>query len=135
MSYSLDFTEKKISPSVNINIPITDSNSNIIDHTRTMPQLFKYRRNNLYVDSLRNKKNIPVKACIASVGLNILGVLLLGFSLDFFIKNKNHSGSLPMLILSILAFTPGIYSGVLIIGVILGWKNYNIESIPSYEIL
>ena len=82
---------------------------------------------------IRVKRKIPLNICITSIGLNILGNVFLTMSIDFYIENPEHEGSLPMLILACLTFIPGIYSAFILYGIIRKWNGYNINSISSYE--
>lgn len=130
-------SKEKIYPVLESYIPVTDHNSIIIRPIQRLPKIYRVSSPTQESSELRieSKKKIPLKTCFASISLNAIGIILFTLSLDFFIEHKNHAGSLPMLILSILVFTPGIYSAILLYGAIRGWSGYNLESIPSYEYL
>lgn len=102
----------------------------------SQPEVFSRIEPNIQENFERRKnKKIPIKTCIASIFLNTIGITFFSLSIDFFIEHKNHEGALPMLILSLLSLTPGIYSGITLYGGIRGWNGYHIDSVPSYEIL
>ena len=82
---------------------------------------------------IKKNKKIPIKTCVASISLNIVGIIFFILFLYFFIEHKNHEGAIPMLILSLLSLIPGIYSGISLFGAIRGWNGYYIDSIPSYD--
>ena len=50
----------------------------------------------------RQRRRIPAKTCGAAIALVVVGIILFGVAIDFFVKNPDHAGSLPLLILSIL---------------------------------
>lgn len=81
----------------------------------------------------RLKRRIPMRTCVASVGLLLAGVVLLVLALDFYFANPDHDGAVPVLILAVLALVPGIYSSFNLYGVLRGWRGYRVDSIPSYE--
>mmetsp|Transcript_26011 Transcript_26011/g.51888 ORF Transcript_26011/g.51888 Transcript_26011/m.51888 type:complete len:88 (+) Transcript_26011:216-479(+) len=51
----------------------------------------------------------------------------------FFLIVGIHVPSSPMVIMGILAFTPGAYSMVVIIQTLRGTPGYSFEQLPSYE--
>ena len=85
--------------------------------------------------SLNIQKKIPFRTCVASIGLTIIGFIFLGLSIYFYIYHDKHEGFFPLLIISIIALVPGIYSLFILIGAFRKWKGYSVDSLPSYEIL
>lgn len=90
---------------------------------------------NIINSSLNIQKKIPFRTCVASIGLTIFGFIFLGMSIYFYIYHDKHEGFFPLLIISIIALVPGIYSLFVLFGAVRRWKGYSIDSLPSYEIL
>tara|TARA_A100001015_G_scaffold309120_1_gene407983 strand:- start:3881 stop:4171 length:291 start_codon:yes stop_codon:yes gene_type:complete len=90
---------------------------------------------NVMNSSINIQKKIPFRTCIASFGLTLLGFTFFGLSIYFYINHDKHEGFAPLLIISIIALVPGIYSLYILFGTFCKWKGYSIDSLPSYEIL
>uniref|UniRef100_A0A7S2G805 Transmembrane protein 230 n=1 Tax=Florenciella parvula TaxID=236787 RepID=A0A7S2G805_9STRA len=82
---------------------------------------------------VRRKVKIPAKTCAAAGGLLIVGVILLGVALDFFVNHPHHEGTIPMLVIAAIALCPGVYSSVNIYGAYRGWRGYSMDQLPSYD--
>mmetsp|Transcript_25505 Transcript_25505/g.45116 ORF Transcript_25505/g.45116 Transcript_25505/m.45116 type:complete len:128 (-) Transcript_25505:27-410(-) len=82
---------------------------------------------------VRRKVKIPAKTCAAAAGLLIVGVILLGVSLDFYANHPHHEGTIPMLVVAAIALCPGVYSSVNIYGAYRGWRGYSMDQLPSYD--
>ena len=85
--------------------------------------------------SLKIQTKVPFRTCTASICLTILGFTFLGLGIYFYLCHDKHEGFVPLLIISIIALVPGIYSLYMLIGTVRRWKGYSIDSLPSYEIL
>ena len=87
------------------------------------------------IELINPTRKIPFKTYFASFSLTIFGFFLLSLSIFFYINHNNHEGFLPLLIISIKALVPGIYSLTIIIGTYCNWVGYSLDSLPSYEML
>ena len=87
---------------------------------------------NITNSSLNIQKKFPYRTCIASIGLTIFGFTFFGLSIYFYINHDNHEGFFPLLIISIIALVPGIYSLFILIGAFRKWKGYSIDSLMDY---
>lgn len=83
----------------------------------------------------KKKWRIPFKTAIAAIGLLFIGMTLFGLAIDFYIDHPHHEGTIPILILSIIALCPGAYSTVNLFGAYRGWHGFSVDDIPSYEVL
>jgi len=50
----------------------------------------------------RGVRQIPPRTCAASIALLVVGLVLCGLAIWFFVENPEHEGALPMLLLAIL---------------------------------
>ena len=90
-----------------------------------------YIQNNQNNTQITNR--MPLNILVTSLGLLLSGITFFGFSIYFFINNKDHNGFIPMFVISLLLLCPGIYSAFVIYGIIRRWQGYNINSLSSYD--
>ncbi|CAM9485402.1 unnamed protein product [Chrysoparadoxa australica] len=78
-----------------------------------------------------SSRTIPWKTVVAAVGMVLLGLVLLGTSLDF--EWYGYDGALVFFVLGLIVVIPGAYASVQLYGAYRRWPGYHFNQISSYD--